>query len=33
LGQARSALGIEKEGGMDIEIFKKSFAKLPKKTS
>ena len=33
LGQARSALGIEKEGGMDIEIFKKSFAKLPKKAT
>jgi len=33
LGQAKSALGIEQEGGMDIEIFKKSFAKLPKKTS
>ena len=33
LGQARSALGIEKEGGMDIEISKKSFAKLPKKAT
>jgi hypothetical protein len=33
LGQARSALGIEKEGGIDIEISKKSFAKLPKKVS
>ena len=33
LGQARSALGIEKDGGIDIEISKKSFAKLPKKVS
>jgi hypothetical protein len=33
LGQARSALGIEKEGGIDIEISKKTFAKLPKKMS
>ncbi len=33
LGQARSALGIDNDGGMKVEIFKKSFAQLPKKAS